>query len=233
MIPSSNASCCAIKLKLRKEKVTKSTSRSAARSNTECRRPRDWVSAWTVSSCSSPEHPRSATSSRSRSCDRSRCNVPIIVLGAGRVAAPAIEVLMRSFDVVLVDADASALAYHRAMVGHRLTVVERDVTREPIYDILQNAEVVLSLLPAPLHVLPARACIAARIPLVTTSYVSDDMRALDAEARAAGVSLLNECGLDPGIDHMLAMRSIDDVHDRGGAVRIFESFCGGLPARRG
>lgn len=158
----------------------------------------------------------------------------IVVLGAGRVAAPALDVLTRTREVLLVDADAAALAHYRAtFVGRRLSTMRRDISRESIDDLVHGADAVVSLLPAPLHILPARACIAMRVPLVTTSYISEEMRALDSAARAAGVTLLNECGLDPGIDHMLAMRSIDEIHGRGGLVREFESACGGLPARRG
>jgi saccharopine dehydrogenase-like NADP-dependent oxidoreductase len=66
--------------------------------------------------------------------------------------------------------------------------------------------------------------------MVTTSYVSEAMNKLDGEAKRAGIILLNELGLDPGIDHMEAMRVIDEIHDGGGKLRSFISFCGGLPA---
>jgi saccharopine dehydrogenase-like NADP-dependent oxidoreductase len=66
--------------------------------------------------------------------------------------------------------------------------------------------------------------------MVTTSYVSEAMRKLDADAKKAGVIFLNELGLDPGIDHMEAMRVIHEIHDGGGKLRSFVSFCGGLPA---
>jgi saccharopine dehydrogenase (NADP+, L-glutamate forming)/spermidine synthase len=73
-------------------------------------------------------------------------------------------------------------------------------------------------------------CIAHRKPMVTASYVSDRMKALDGAAREAGVMILNEIGVDPGIDHMSAMRIIDDVRARGGTIVSFRSYCGGLPA---
>src|SRR5690606_3338463 len=66
--------------------------------------------------------------------------------------------------------------------------------------------------------------------LVTASYISEGMQALDEEAKAAGVIFMNECGLDPGIDHMSAMKVIDEIRDRGGKMILFESFCGGLVA---
>jgi saccharopine dehydrogenase-like NADP-dependent oxidoreductase len=76
----------------------------------------------------------------------------------------------------------------------------------------------------------AKICLQHRKNLVTTSYVKPEMRALDQEAKDAGLIFLNECGLDPGIDHMSAMRIIDHVHSRGGAVSEFYSICGALPA---
>jgi len=66
--------------------------------------------------------------------------------------------------------------------------------------------------------------------LVTASYVSSEMALLDDKAKQADVALLCEMGLDPGIDHMMAMKMIDEAHARGGRVQSFVSYCGGLPA---
>jgi len=96
--------------------------------------------------------------------------------------------------------------------------------------LLAGAAGAVSLLPPAMHVAVAHACIQERVPLVTTSYASPEMRALHADAIAAGIAVVAECGLDPGIDHMMAMRSIDAVHRRGGTVRTFVSQCGGIPA---
>jgi saccharopine dehydrogenase-like NADP-dependent oxidoreductase len=94
---------------------------------------------------------------------------------------------------------------------------------------VRNADLVVSLLPYTLHVPLARVAIARRKPMVTTSYVSAEMAALDAAAREAGVLVLNEAGLDPGLDHMSAMRVIDGVRAAGGRVAGFRSCCGGIP----
>jgi len=96
--------------------------------------------------------------------------------------------------------------------------------------LIAEHDIVVSLLPATLHVDAARMCITHKKSLVTTSYVSPAMRSLGQAAREAGVLLLNEMGLDPGIDHMSAMRVIHDVQQRGGQVLSFKSYCGGLPA---
>ncbi len=93
-----------------------------------------------------------------------------------------------------------------------------------------GADLVVSLLPAPHHVAIARACLDRRVSLVTTSYVSDEMQALDADARSRGILLLNEMGLDPGIDHMTAVSMIRDVQRLGGRVVSFSSCCGAIPA---
>ena len=93
--------------------------------------------------------------------------------------------------------------------------------------LVSRSDLVVSLLPYVHHVAVAKACIAHGKHMVTTSYVSDAMRALDSRAREAGIVILNEIGLDPGIDHMSAMRVIDGVRDRGGKVTAFHSYCGG------
>ena len=88
----------------------------------------------------------------------------------------------------------------------------------------------VSLLPYAYHLMVAKHCLKHKKNMVTTSYVKPEMRALDAEAKKAGIIILNELGLDPGIDHMSAMRIIDHVHDKGGKIDEFYSFCGALVA---
>lgn len=91
-------------------------------------------------------------------------------------------------------------------------------------------DLTVSLLPWVHHIMVARVCIRNRKDMVTTSYVKPEMMAMDNEAREAGIIILNELGLDPGIDHMGAMRIIDYVHNKGGHVEEFYSICGALPA---
>ncbi len=93
-----------------------------------------------------------------------------------------------------------------------------------------GADLVISMVPYAFHPKVAELCIAHKKQMVTTSYVSDAMKKLDADARKAGIIILNELGLDPGIDHMEAMRLIHEIHDKGGKLVGFISFCGGLPA---
>ena len=95
--------------------------------------------------------------------------------------------------------------------------------------LVRGADLVISLLPATMHMLVADAAIAHKKHMVTASYVSDAMREINQDAINAGISIVNEVGLDPGIDHMLIMKSIDDIHGRGGKVTELVSLCGGLP----
>ena len=95
---------------------------------------------------------------------------------------------------------------------------------------IENADLVISMLPARFHVDIAKDCISLRKDLITPSYISDEMNALDQEAKAAGIVIMNEIGVDPGIDHMSAMKIIDHIKEIGGKLNSFKSFCGGLVA---
>ena len=86
------------------------------------------------------------------------------------------------------------------------------------------------MLPAHLHIEVAKNCIEFNKHMVTASYISKEMKALDDEAKQKGLIFMNEIGLDPGIDHMSAMDVIDRIREEGGKMLLFESFCGGLVA---
>jgi saccharopine dehydrogenase-like NADP-dependent oxidoreductase len=93
-----------------------------------------------------------------------------------------------------------------------------------------KADIVISMLPARFHIDVAKDCITFGKHMVTASYVSDEMKALDSLAKEKGLVFMNEIGLDPGIDHMSAMQVIDKIKDAGGKMLLFESFCGGIVA---
>ncbi len=95
---------------------------------------------------------------------------------------------------------------------------------------LQGKDIVISMLPASMHTEVVRDCIEMGIHVITPSYVTDDVQAMDAEARKKGVLVLNEMGLDPGIDHMSAMRIIHGLQSKGATITSFKSFTGGLIA---
>uniref|UniRef100_A0A7C4CEA2 Saccharopine dehydrogenase n=1 Tax=candidate division WOR-3 bacterium TaxID=2052148 RepID=A0A7C4CEA2_UNCW3 len=154
----------------------------------------------------------------------------VLVLGAGLVARPMVRYLLDRAEVVV--ASRTRAKAEELVRGHergRAVALFAD-DAAGLRGLVAEADVVVSLLPYTHHVAVARQCLEMRKHLVTTSYVSDAMRALDGPARAAGLLFLNEIGLDPGIDHMSAMAVIDNVRAEGGRVTSFESYCGGLPA---
>lgn len=95
---------------------------------------------------------------------------------------------------------------------------------------VENADIVISMLPALFHIKVAKECLAQGKNLVTASYVSKEMQALDQEVKKKGLVFMNEIGVDPGIDHMSAMQVIDRIRKDGGKMLLFESFTGGLVA---
>ena len=155
----------------------------------------------------------------------------VLVLGAGLVAGPMIRYLLER-DVHVTVASRTVEKAEKLVGAHpNSRAIAFDIEKDTNLDeLVAEHDVTVSLLPYTHHVKVARACISAKKHLITTSYISPEMKALDNEAREAGVMLMNELGLDPGIDHMEAMRIIDEVHAEGGDVKSFKSYCGGLPA---
>lgn len=155
----------------------------------------------------------------------------ILVLGAGFVAKPLVKYL-------------SGRGYHIMVADILMEKAEEIVKDFPSAEAVQifasengiltkliaDSDLIVSFLPPPLHPRIAEICIAHKTDMVTASYVSPEMRRLEKSAVEAGVTIINEVGVDPGIDHMSAMRIIDDVRSRGGVVTNFKSYCGGLPA---
>jgi saccharopine dehydrogenase (NADP+, L-glutamate forming) len=156
----------------------------------------------------------------------------VLVLGAGLVSRPMVRYLLESDGIEVTVASRTAAKAEKLVAGHeRGTALGLLADNDAELDrLVGEHDLTVSLLPYTLHVEVARHCLKHRRPMVTTSYVSDAMRALDAEAQAAGIILLNEIGVDPGIDHMSAMAIIDGIRDKGGRVASFMSYCGGLPA---
>lgn len=158
----------------------------------------------------------------------------VLVLGAGMVSRPLVRYLLeqKRYDVKVASrtvSKAEALVDgHPHGVAMELNVKDERNLEELVADI----DLCVSLLPYTYHVKVANLCIRHGKNMVTTSYVSPAMRELDLKAREAGMIILNECGLDPGIDHMSAMRIIHDVKARGGGIIGFSSCCGALPAHR-
>ena len=155
----------------------------------------------------------------------------VLVLGAGLVARPLVEYLLKH-DIRVRVASRTVSKAEKLIGGHpdgealQWTVDKKDELRKMIGE----ADLAVSLLPADYHPVVARLCIELGKNMATTSYVSPAMKALDEPAKKAGVVILNESGVDPGIDHMSAMRIIHHVKENGGKIVSFMSYCGGLPA---
>lgn len=159
----------------------------------------------------------------------------ILILGAGRSATSLIKYLLEAsvsnnWQVIVADY-ALQLAEEKVGDHPKGKAIAFNINKEDERDtVIQEADVVISMLPARFHPTVAEACLMFEKHLITASYVSDDMKLLDAQAREKGLLFLNECGLDPGIDHMSAKKVIDDIRSRGFELRAFESFTGGLLA---
>ncbi len=155
----------------------------------------------------------------------------VLILGAGMVANPIIQYLLGKNVHVTV----AALNFDEAsrMVGNAPNgkAVYWTVDKEDELDnMVAGSDIVVSLIPYAYHLMVAKHCIKHKKNMVTASYAKPEMYALDSQAKEAGILILNEMGLDPGIDHMSAMRIIDHVHKKGGKIEEFYSLCGALPA---
>lgn len=155
----------------------------------------------------------------------------VLILGSGMVARPIIQYLLKKkFEVTVASntPERTAQFIDGHPDGHN---VLWDAGDEQALDALvASHHLTVSLLPYTYHVMVAKHCIAHKKNMVTSSYVKPEMKALDKAAKEAGILILNEMGLDPGIDHMSAMRVIDSIHHKEGGVLEFYSICGALPA---
>jgi len=156
----------------------------------------------------------------------------VLILGAGLVSRPIVRYYLDRPDYHVTVAS----LYHDDawnLVGEhpRATAMELDVSDDRrLEPVIADTDLVVSLVPYAFHTHVAAFALRHRVNMVTASYVLPEMRALDAEARDAGIAIVNEVGLDPGLDHMSAMRIIDRVHRSGGRVTGFRSCTGGLPS---
>lgn len=159
----------------------------------------------------------------------------VLIIGAGRSASSLIRYLLSKSDeekLHLTVADLSLdLAKAKTQNHHNATPLALDIfNSEERKKAIANASIVISMLPAHLHIEIAKDCLEFKKHLVTASYISDAMQALNEEATKNNLIFMNEIGLDPGIDHMSAMKVIDEIRSKGGKMLLFESFCGGLVA---
>lgn len=159
----------------------------------------------------------------------------ILFLGAGLSAGAALEYLLSHAEkenwIIHVGDQNVELARQKTAGSVFAVPFEFDVNNAEQRDKeVSESDIVISLLPAALHILVAHDALKHKKDLLTASYVSEEMKALDQKAKDSGVLFLNEIGLDPGIDHMSCIKVVNEIIDGDGDVREFESFCGGLIA---
>jgi saccharopine dehydrogenase-like NADP-dependent oxidoreductase len=155
----------------------------------------------------------------------------VLLLGAGMVAKPLAEYILNN-NIELTIASRTVAKADLLIGNHKngKAVSWNIDDLKNLEKLVSTHDIVISLLPYTHHVTVAKLCIQYKKNMVTTSYVSPEMKALDTEARKAGIILLNEIGVDPGFDHMTAMRIIDKVKSGGGKIKEFYSLCGALAA---
>tara|TARA_R110001583_G_scaffold33591_3_gene113485 strand:+ start:3416 stop:4792 length:1377 start_codon:yes stop_codon:yes gene_type:complete len=159
----------------------------------------------------------------------------ILVIGAGKSSSSLITYLLNKSefeDLHITVADFSIDLAKSKILNHVngsaiALDIFNDIEREKA---IKEANIVVSMLPAHLHINIAKDCLSFGKSMVTASYVSKEMMALDEEVMKKGLLFMNEIGLDPGVDHMSAMQIIDTITAQGGKMLLFESFCGGLVA---
>jgi saccharopine dehydrogenase-like NADP-dependent oxidoreductase len=155
----------------------------------------------------------------------------VLLLGAGMVAKPIADYILEN-NIELTIASRTLSKAEKLINGHTNgTAISWTVDDIELLDkMVAEHDLTVSLLPYAYHVTVAKLCIKYKKNMVTTSYVSEEMKDLDKEAKQAGIIILNEIGVDPGFDHMTAMRIIDKVQSEGGKIKEFYSLCGALSA---
>lgn len=159
----------------------------------------------------------------------------IAVFGAGKSSGWLIEYLIahlssNQWQLTVADSNAAAAAAHLSDCPSAQASCFNVEEKEPRQQLIRAADLVISLLPPHLHLLVATDCVALGKHLITASYIQPGIKLLEPQARDKGVLLLCEMGLDPGIDHMSAMKVLDRLRGQGARITGFRSYCGGLVA---
>ncbi|OWB78998.1 hypothetical protein B5S32_g3207 [[Candida] boidinii] len=155
----------------------------------------------------------------------------VLLLGSGFVAKPTVDILSKTPDVEVTVA-CRTLAKAQELAGTEAKAISLDVTdNEALETEVDKYDVAISLIPYIYHANVVKAAIkSGHTNVVTTSYISPALKELEPEIKKAGITVMNEIGLDPGIDHLYAVKTIDEVHKAGGKIKSFLSYCGGLPS---
>lgn len=123
------------------------------------------------------------------------------------------------------------LSKAKELAGDVADAISLDVTDEKSLDAeVAKVDLVISLIPYTFHVNVVKSAIKNKKHVVTTSYINPQLRELEQQIKDAGITVMNEIGLDPGIDHLYAVKTIEEVHQKNGKIKSFLSYCGGLPS---
>jgi len=157
----------------------------------------------------------------------------VLVLGTGYVVKPLVDYFIDKckYEVLVASRDNnhSGLIIAGRALGKRVLWHATPPYNE-LDEMVKDVDLVVSMIPPNMHVIVAKACLKHGINMVTTSYISPEMKALDEEAKKVGIIILNEIGEDPGIDHMGAMKMINQVNQEGGKIKSFKSYGSGIPS---
>ncbi|KAI0996708.1 Saccharopine dehydrogenase [Podosphaera aphanis] len=155
----------------------------------------------------------------------------VLMLGAGFVTRPTLDILSDAGVNISVACRTLSRAKQLCEGVKNAQPISLDVTDDKALDAeVAKNDLVISLIPYTFHVTIIKSAIRNKKNVVTTSYVSPAMLELDQEAKEAGITVMNEIGLDPGLDHLYAIKTIEEVHKAGGKIISFLSYCGGLPS---
>jgi len=159
----------------------------------------------------------------------------ILVIGAGRSSSSLITYLLNkstSENLLITVADVSLQFAQNKIENHKngIAISLNILNTQERQKVIKNADIVISMLPARLHMNIAKDCLLFNKSMVTASYISKEMKDLNDQVVKNNLIFMNEVGLDPGIDHMSAMKVIDAIREKGGKMLLFESFTGGLVA---
>ncbi|XP_039716908.1 alpha-aminoadipic semialdehyde synthase, mitochondrial isoform X2 [Pteropus medius] len=156
----------------------------------------------------------------------------VLVLGSGYVSEPVLEYLSRDDNIEITVGSDIKNQIEQLGKKYNISPVIMDIGKqeEKLVSLVATQDLVISLLPYVLHPLVAKACITSKVNMITASYITPALKELEKSVKDAGITIIGELGLDPGLDHMLAMETIDKAKEVGATIESYISYCGGLPA---
>ncbi|XP_062062591.1 alpha-aminoadipic semialdehyde synthase, mitochondrial isoform X3 [Lepus europaeus] len=156
----------------------------------------------------------------------------VLVLGSGYVSEPVLEYLSRDNNIEITVGSDMKNQIEQLGKKYNINPVSMNIGKqeEKLDSLVATQDLVISLLPYVLHPLVAKACITNKVNMITASYITPALKELEKSVEDAGITVIGELGLDPGLDHMLAMETIDKAKESGATIESYVSYCGGLPA---